>query len=93
MFTLFGFITLTEVETFLNDVKASATKEHFEERGIVDQSIYRMVGENRVAIVNTYNTLEDAQRHKAILETPELETLMKPFGVEFPMSLWIAEYA
>ena len=93
MTTLFSFITLTEVEAFINFAKSSATKEHFEEMGIVEQTIYRVVGDNRVAIVNTYNTLEDAQRHKAILETPELETLMKPFGVEFPMTLWTAEYA
>lgn len=93
MITLFAFITLTEVEAFLNHAKSSATKEDFEEMRIVDQSIYRVVGENRVAIVNTYNTLEDAQRHKAILETPELEALMKPFGFKFPMILWIAEYA
>ena len=93
MFTLFGFITLTEVEAFLRSAKESATKEHFEDMRIVEQNIYRLVGENRVAIVNTYNTLEDAQRHKAILETPELEALMKPFGFEFPMTLWIAEYA
>lgn len=93
MFTLFAFITLTKVESFLNHAKSSATKEHFEEMRIVEQSIYRVVGENRVAIVNTYNTLEDAQRHKAILETPELAALMKPFGFEFPMILWIAEHA
>ncbi len=93
MITLFGFITLTEVETFLIHAKASATKEHFEERGIVEQRIYRMVGENRVAIVNTYNTLEAAQRHKAILESPEIEAIMKPFGFQFPMNLWIAEFA
>lgn len=35
MVTLFGFITLTEVEVFLRSAKESATKEHFEDMRIV----------------------------------------------------------
>lgn len=93
MITLFSFITLTEVDTFLNHFKSMSTKEPFEQFRIVEQKIYRVVGENRVSIVNTYNTLEDAQAHKAVLESPELAEQMKPFGIQFPMTLWIAESA
>lgn len=75
MFTLFGSLTVTDFEAF-KAANASYTKEQLKARGIVDQSLHRVIGEDRAVIVNTYNTLEEAQKDKAMIEAPEVEAQM-----------------
>ncbi|MBZ0293057.1 MAG: hypothetical protein K8L99_10885 [Anaerolineae bacterium] len=89
MYTFFGSMIVPDTKAFIEMAK-SMPKEHLDEFGVVEQTIY-LADENRVMIVNTYNTLEEAQKHKANIESPEVEAQMKQMGVQLPMDLWIAE--
>lgn len=90
MITLFGSLTVTDFEAFKTATE-SYTKEQLKARGVVEQTLYRVIGEDRAVIVNTYNTLEDAQKDKAIIEAPEVEAHMAQIGAYFPLTLWMAE--
>ena len=92
MVTFFASMIVPDPEAFIEGSK-SHPKEYLDERGIIEQALFRVVGENRVLIVGTYNTLEEARNHKAEIESSEVEAQMKQMGVTLPMDLWIAEKA
>jgi hypothetical protein len=92
MYTFFGRIIVPDAEAFIKMSK-SMPAEHLDEWGVVEQTFFRIVNENRIMIVNTYKTLEEAQKHKADIESPAVEAQMKQMGVQLPMDLWIAEQA
>ena len=89
MFTLFGSLTVTDFEAF-KAATASYTKEQLAARGIVDQTLYRVIGEDRAVIANTYNTLEAAQKDGAMIAAVTEEQLAH-IGAAFPMTQWLAE--
>ena len=90
MFTFFGSMIVPDPEAFIEASK-SHTKEQLDGWGVVEQSFFRAVDGNRIMIVGTYKTLEEAQKHKAEIESPEVEAQMKQMGVQLPMDLWITE--
>ena len=92
MVTFFASMIVPDPDAFIEGSK-SHPQEYLDERGIVEQTHFHVIGENRVLIVGTYNTLEEAQNHKAEIESPEVEAQMKQMGVTLPMDLWIAEQA
>ena len=81
MFNLISTINVEDVDTFAETFK-SAPQEYYANLGIVEQTIYREVGQNTVIIAGTYNTLEDVQNHKAILESPDAAAQLKQSGVK-----------
>lgn len=91
MFDLISTINVGDVDAFVAGVK-SAPQEHLDGLGVVEQTIYRGVGENVVIIAGTYKTLEDAQNHKAILGSSESEAQLKQMGVK-SFDIWLAEKA
>ena len=64
-----------------------------QQMGIVDETIYRTMDGNRVVVVNKFDTLENAEKFKAMLESPDDETraMMEQAGIKFPVTVWIAE--
>ncbi len=64
-----------------------------QQMGIVDEVIYRTMDGNRVVVVNTFDTRENAEKFKAMLESPDEETraMMEQGGIKFPVTVWIAE--
>jgi hypothetical protein len=61
--------------------------------GILDEVVYRTMDGNRVVVVNTFDTLENAEKFKVMLESPDDETraMMEQGGIKFPVTVWIAE--
>lgn len=92
MYTFFSSMIVPDPEAFI-EMSKSHPKEQLEEWGVIEQTHFHVIGENRVIIVNTYNALEEAQNHKAIVESSEVEAQMKQMGVQLPMDLWITEKA
>lgn len=66
-----------------------------QQMGIVDEVVYRTMDGNRVVVVNTFDTLENAKKFQAMLESPDDETraMMEQSGIKFPVTVWIAEKA
>lgn len=92
MRSLISSFTVADFEAFKKMIESNA-KEELEALGIVEQSLYHVADEDRVILVNTYNTLENAQKHKAFLESPEFQAGFAHMGVTSPITLWMAEEA
>jgi hypothetical protein len=89
MFTLISSITVSDVDMFVAGAK-SQPQEHFDQWGVVENNIYRSVDQNVAIIINTYNTLEEAQKHKSDLESPEMKAGLEQMGVS-SFDLWLVE--
>jgi len=95
MVYLVGTLTVADVDGFIEGAKSYAqehnyAQEHQNEFGVVEHYIYRGVDQNIVIIVNAYKTLEEAQKHKAYIESPELKAGHKQMGVQ-SFDIWIVE--
>ena len=91
MFTLISTLNVADADAFIAGAK-SAPPEYLESFGVAEQTLYRGVGQNVVIIANAYKTVEDAQKHKAMLESPDSAAQMKQMGVE-SFDLWLTEVA
>ena len=89
MYTLISSITVADVDMFVTGAK-SQPQEHLDQWGVVNNTIYRSVDQNVVIIVNTYLTLEEAQKHKADLESPEMKAGLEQMGVS-SFDVWLVE--
>jgi len=92
MIKLFASVNATDVEALIEALK-SWPDEQRELWGVVERRYYHVVGESRVIVVNTYNTLEEAQKHKANVASPEVWDHFEQLGAKPPVTLWIAEEA
>lgn len=89
MFYLIGTITIADVDAFIAGA-GSMPQEYLDESGVVEQNIYGSVDQNVVIIVNAYKTLEEAQNHKADIDSPQSWENHKQMGVE-SFDSWIVE--
>ena len=89
MYYLEGNLNVADVNDFIERA-GSAPQEFFDEWGIVEQNIYGGVDQNVVTIINAYKTLEEAQKHKAQLDSPQSKKNHKQIGVE-SFETWIFE--
>lgn len=62
-----------------------------EKHGIQDTKVYRTLDSNRVIGTHTFNTLEDAQKHLAMMEAPEGQAMAEQNGVVLPAIIWLVE--
>lgn len=95
MFYLVGNLTVADADGFIEGAKSYAqehnyAQEHQNEFGVVEHDIYRGVDQNIVIIVNAYKTLEEAQKHKVIIESPENVAGHEQMGVN-SVDMWITE--
>lgn len=90
MFYLVSTLTVADVDAFIEGA-GSAPQEFLDEWGIIENNIYRGVDQNIAIIVNAYKTLEEAQKHKAELETPQSKAAHEEqMGVK-SYDIWIVE--
>ena len=67
MVTFIASMIVPDPEAFI-EMSKSHSQEQLDEWGVIEQTLFRVTGENRVLIVGTYKTLEDAQKHKSEIE-------------------------
>lgn len=89
MFYLMGTMTVADVDAFIAGVE-SMPQEYLDESGVVEQNIYGGADQNVVIIVNAYETLEECQKHKADIDSPESAEMHKQMGVD-SFDSWIVE--
>jgi hypothetical protein len=89
MFYLVGRINATDADTWIAGA-GSAPRENLDERGIVACEIYRSADQEIAIITNSYNTLEEAQKDKAMIEAPDNWVNHERMGVE-SFDIWIVE--
>lgn len=90
MITIFGQHGVTDFETW-KSVFDAVPEEHYVKFNIVGTGIYRMAGDSGVIITHTFNTLEDAQKHRAMMESDEFSAMLEKMGGKAPVTYWIAE--
>ena len=75
MITIFGQHGVTDFETWKSGFDA-IPEEHYVKYQIVGTGVYRMTGESGVIVTHTFNTLEDAQNHRAMMESAEMRAML-----------------
>lgn len=95
MYYLVSPITVADVDGFIEGDKLYAQErnygqEHDNEWGVVEHNLYRDVDQDIVIIVNAYKTLEEAQKHKAVIEAPENMAGLEQMGIK-SFDLWLVE--
>jgi hypothetical protein len=65
MITVFGQHGVADFEAWKSAFD-TIPEEHYVKYKIVGTGVYRMIGDSGVIVTHTFNTLEDAQNHKAI---------------------------
>lgn len=66
---------------------SQATENH----GIQETKVYRTVDGSRVVVTHTFKTMEDVEKHLAMMADPEGQEMAKQNGVVFPVTMWTAE--
>ncbi|NKQ36010.1 MAG: hypothetical protein HF973_10405 [Chloroflexi bacterium] len=61
------------------------------ENGIQETKAYRTVDGSRVVVTHTFNSMEDVEKHLAMMADPEGQEMAKQNGVVFPVTMWVAE--
>jgi len=90
MIKLFASANATDVDALLKALK-SWPDEQRELWGVVERRYYHVIDESRVIVVNTYKTMEEAQKHKANVTSPEVQGHFEQLGAKPPGTFWIAE--
>ena len=62
-----------------------------EEHGIQETKVYRTVDGSRVIGSHTFNTMEDAKKHRAMMEAPEGQAMAAQNGIVLPAIIWLVE--
>ena len=92
MFKLFASVVATDPEALIKALKSWPDEER-KAWGVIERRFYRVMGENRVIAINTYNTLEEAEKHAANAISPEVWVHYEQLGAKPPVITWIAEEA
>jgi len=90
MITLFGSHDVSDYEkwkSFFDQGINQATDNH----GIQETKIYRTTDGSRVVVTHTFNTMEDVEKHLAMMGDPAGQEMAKQNGVVFPVTMWTAE--
>ena len=90
MITIFGQHSVTNYEVWKSAFDA-IPEEHYVKYNIVGTGVYRMTGDSGVIVTHTFNSLEDAQSHKAMMESAEFSAMLEKMGGKTPVTYWIAE--
>ena len=53
--------------------------------------IFRTPDSQRIVVMETFDTMENAEKHLAFLENPENRPMGESIGVVFPITVWIVE--
>jgi hypothetical protein len=61
------------------------------DNAIQETKVYRTVDGGRVVVKHTFNSMEDVDKHLAMMADPEGQELAKQNGVVFPVTMWAAE--
>lgn len=59
--------------------------------GLQSMNIYRTMDSSRAVVAQTFDTVENAEKHRAFLENPENQAMGEAVGVIFPITMWIVE--
>ena len=59
--------------------------------GLQERKLYRTPEGSGVVVVDTFDTLENAEKLRAFLENPENRPMGESLGVVFPITFWIVE--
>ncbi len=73
------------------DKWVAAMKDAAPAEGRQELKIYRTIDGRRVVTNETFDTLENAEKHLAFLENPENQPIGESIGVIFPITVWIVE--
>lgn len=92
MFKLFASVNATDPEALIKALKSWPDEER-KAMGVIERHVYQVVDENQVIVVNTYNTLEQAQNHLANVTSPEVLAHFEQLGAKVPGIVWLAEEA
>ena len=90
MITIFGQHAVTDYEAWKRFLDA-APREHYDRFGIVGESVYRTVDGSAVIVMHTFNNLEDAQKHKNMMESADGKAMIEQNGGKLPLTYWMAE--
>lgn len=88
MITFFGHHEVADFDAWLEAGKAH---EHEEPPSYVDTHVYRTTDGKSAIVTHTFNTLEDAEKFKAMAESSEFQAMIKQLGGKPPFTFWLAE--
>jgi hypothetical protein len=92
MAILVGSQGVTDYEAWLAMGKESMSDpERNGQFGILESHAYRTADGNRVTVTHTFNTLDEAQKYKAMMDTPESHAMLEQNGGAPPYAFWVAE--
>lgn len=89
MITIFGHHGVTDYDTWKKFFDA-IPEEHYAKYKIVGTNVYRTPDGSAVIVMHTFNTLEDAQTHKQMMESAPPASY-EEIGIIPPLTYWIAE--
>ena len=90
MITLFASHEVSDYEKW-KSLFSSQMSLIAEKHGIQETKVYRAVDSNRVVGSHTFNTLEDAKKHLAMMEDPKGQEMAAQNGVVLPAVIWLVE--
>ena len=61
------------------------------ESGILETNVYRTLDNGRVVGSHTFSSLEAAEKHMAMLNDPDGQTVASQNGVVLPATIWLVE--
>ena len=80
------------IEPIVNYVKMRLNDAEFlAKTGIVGLQLYRIEESNTGMALYNFESLENAKKHQATLESPDIQAGLERLGVVLPLKLWIAE--
>jgi hypothetical protein len=92
MVILIGSHGVSDYEAWVDlGKKSMRDSERRAQFGIVESHAYRTDDGNTAIVIHTFNTLEEAQKYKAMMDTPEGHARLEQNGGAPPFTFWIAE--
>lgn len=89
MITFFARHGVTDYEAWKKKLE-TVPAEAFDKAKIVGTTIYRGLHGSEVMVVHTFNTREDAEAHKELMES-QPQAHFEEHSVIPPITIWIAE--
>lgn len=91
MFLLIGTHEIADFEAWKRGSDATSETSFYDEWGVLDETVYRTVEGDRLIVINKFNTREEAEKFKALLESPQTQQKLMQNGAKMPLTVWIAE--
>lgn len=87
MAILFGSHEVSDLNKFMAAIKEGGPPAEGEQ----GEKVYRTIDGSRVVVAVTFDTVENAEKHRAVLESPEMRPMAESIGIVYPMTIWIVE--